>query len=137
MKRSHEIAWSAVAWFAVGLFWFGVTRSYHPRAGLAGIVTASLVTAYAAAAYINHLVLIPRLYRARKRGKYTLALAAVSLVFTAIALLIIRTAYIFTLGPDLDPNGVYKHFAIDFAGMVVHLLGAWLVVWIFKRLVPT
>ena len=30
-----------------------------------------------------------------------------------------RIAYLRTLGPDPDPNGVYVHFAIDFFGMAV------------------
>jgi len=43
-------------------------------------------------------------------------------VFTAIALAIIRISYFNLLGPDADPNGMYKHFAIDFFGMAVHIL---------------
>lgn len=53
-------------------------------------------------------------------------------MFTAIALAIIRLSYFNLFGPDADPNGVYKHFAIDFFGMVVHVAVAALLVW-FKR----
>jgi hypothetical protein len=65
-----------------------------------------------------------------------LVLITAMLVLTAITLLINRSAYIVTLRPDPDPNGVNNHFAFDLAGMVAHLLGAWFVVWIFKRAVP-
>ena len=41
-------------------------------------------------------------------------------------------------GPDADPNGAYKHFAIDLFGMAVHLGVAALVVWMVGRYVaPT
>ena len=45
-------------------------------------------------------------------------------IFTGLALTVIRISYFKTLGPDPDPNGVYVHFAIDFTGMVVHLAAA-------------
>ena len=50
-------------------------------------------------------------------------------IFTAIALAIIRISYFKLFGPDSDPNGVYKHFAIDLFGMLVHVAVAALMVW--------
>lgn len=50
-------------------------------------------------------------------------------IFTAIALAIIRISYFETFGPDTDPYGVYKHFAIDYFGMMVHVAIAALIVW--------
>lgn len=55
-------------------------------------------------------------------------------MFTAIALAIIRLSYFNLIGPDADPNGMYKHFAIDFFGMMVHLAVAALLVWSTRRL---
>jgi len=37
-------------------------------------------------------------------------------VFTGLALTVIRLSYFKALGPDPDPNGVYRHCAIDFTG---------------------
>ena len=50
---------SLMAWLAVCAFWFFATRSFHPSLALAVIVTTSLIVAYGAAAYINHLILVP------------------------------------------------------------------------------
>ena len=48
-------------------------------------------------------------------------------MLTGAALLVIRVSYFTLWGPDADPYGAYKHFAIDFAGMGAHVLGAWVV----------
>ncbi len=50
-------------------------------------------------------------------------------MFTVIALAFIRISYFELFGPDADPYGVYKHFAIDFFGMLVHVAIAALIVW--------
>ena len=134
MRRSNLIAWSLAAWAAVGIFWFFATRSRHPTLGLAIIVTASLMVAYAGASYVNHLVLMPRLRASRSLGRYLLSLLLVMTVFTAAALSVIRVSYLTTLGPDPDPNGVYNHYAIDLFGMAVHLAGAALIVRGFRFL---
>ena len=67
MSRSSAIGWSVVAWVGVGVFWFFATRGFHPTRALAVVVTVSLVTAYAVASYVNHLVLIPTYWRT---GRY-------------------------------------------------------------------
>ena len=46
----------------------------------------------------------------------------------AAALAVIRVSYLKLFGPDADPNGVSKHFAIDLFGMAVHLPAAAVVV---------
>jgi hypothetical protein len=38
------------------------------------------------------------------------------------------------VGPDPDPNGAYKHFAIDLFGMVVHSVVAARVVTLAKKI---
>jgi hypothetical protein len=115
---------SFVAWVGVWAFWLAVTHHFHPTFALAVIVTTSLVVAYAVAAYINHLVLVPRLWKAGRRWRYAVWLAATMIVLTAVALAVIRVSYFELWGPDPDPNGVYKHYAIDLFGMAVHLLAA-------------
>jgi len=96
-------------------------------------VTASLITAYAAAAYINKFVLVSRLWRRGRRAVYAAALLGVMVLLTGAALTIIRSSYFRTLGPDPNPNGVYKHFGIDFLGMAIHVLAAAGVVWAWRR----
>ncbi len=56
-------------------------------------------------------------------------------IFTAIALAIIRVSYYMTFGRDTDPYGVYKHFAIDLFGMIVHVALAAFIVWSAPQLV--
>ncbi|MBX7104613.1 MAG: hypothetical protein K1X57_11065 [Gemmataceae bacterium] len=133
MSRSRAIWLSLLAWLAVGGFWLVVTRGYHPTLLLAVIVTAALMTAYASAVYVHHLLLIPRYWRTGRPGMYALGLVVTMVGLTGLALAVIRTLYLHSHGPDPDPNGVYVHFAIDLFGMAVHLLGAAGVVWAINR----
>jgi hypothetical protein len=128
---------SLATWVAVGVFWFVVTRSFHPRLSLAVIVTTSLLVAYASAAYVNFLMLVPRFWATRRYGRYAATLLGTMALFTAAALAIIRTTYFQTLGPDPDPYGLYRHYAIDLFGMSVHMVAAAGVVWAFHRVVGT
>ena len=131
MRPSKAIGGSLVAWWAAAIFWWITTRNYHPTWALAVIVTASLMVAYAGAAYVNHLVLVPHFWRARRYGRYAIWLFGTMAVFTGLALAIIRVSYATLRGPDRDPNGVYIHYAIDFFGMVVHVGCAAIVVWVY------
>jgi hypothetical protein len=115
---------SFVAWTVVWAFWLAATSDFHPLFCLAVVVTTSLIVAYAAAAYINQLVLLPRLWAAGHRWRYAVWLAVTMAALTAAALTVIRVAYTTWWGPDTDPYGMYKHYAIDLFGMAVHLLGA-------------
>ena len=124
MKRRTKITLSLIVWVGVWGFWVLTTRKFHPTVHLAFIVTTALVAAYATAAYLNHLVLLPALWNAGKRWQYLATLVTIMVTLTVAALALIRLCYRQSLGPDPDPSGVYKHFAIDFGGMVVHLLGA-------------
>lgn len=58
------------------------------------------------------------------------------LALTGVALAVLRTSYIVTLGPDPDPYGVSKHYAIDLFGMAVHVAGAATIVWAIRRFSP-
>jgi hypothetical protein len=115
-----------------GRFGWAATRRFHPSLSLAVIVTTALVGAYAAAAYVNHLALIPRLWRPGYRGGYVALLTVVMVALTASALAVIRVAYLRVAGPDPDPHGVYKHFAMDLCGMGLHLVAVAAVVGVIK-----
>ena len=135
--RSGRWVWlSALAWIGVWLFWLVTTRGFHPTFTLAVIVTTSLIGVYAAAAYVNQLILIPRFWRTGRLGPYTAWLVVVMLLLTAAALAVIRTSYTELWGLDPDKDGVYKHFAIDLFGMAVHLIVAAGVVRAFRRVSP-
>jgi hypothetical protein len=128
------VFWSLPAWAAVGVFWFVTTRDFHPTTELAVIVTASLVLASALAAYANHLVLVPRYWRVARYGAYGAALFGTMAVVTAAALAVIRLSYFRLHGLGADPYGAYKHFAIDFFGVAVHVAAAAGVVWAVRRI---
>lgn len=120
MTRS-QLFWSLAAWCLVGIGWFVLTRSFHPTTELAIVVTASLMLAYAAAAYANELWLLPAYRTKARRWAYWSLLITTMVVLTGLALAVIRLSYFEALGPDPDPNGAYKHFAIDVFGMAVHV----------------
>lgn len=132
MQERRWLASSVVAWGGVWAFWLAATRRFHPSLTLAILVTTALVAAYAAAAYVNHLALIPRLWRPGDRVGYLAWLTVVMATLTASALVVIRIAYLMLMGPDSDPHGVYKHFAIDLGGMAAHLAAAMAVVGAIK-----
>ncbi|QDU19566.1 hypothetical protein [Urbifossiella limnaea] len=123
MTRRAALAWSAVAWVGVWAFWPALTHDHQPTFTLARIVTTALVAVYAAAAFLNHLVLVPRLW-AGSCAKHGLAPVGMVCGLTAAALTVIRVSYLNLHGPDADPNGAAKHFAIDLFGMAIHLLAA-------------
>ena len=131
MTRSPLIL-ALLAWAGLWAFWLLATRSFHPTFTLAVIVTTSLVVAYALAAYVNHMILVPRFWPA-SRGRYAAWLTATIVGLTAAALAVIRIAYTRALGPDPDPYGLYRHLAIDLFGMAVHLAAAAAVVALWKR----
>ncbi len=122
LKLSREITLSLLCWILVWAFWLFVTRGSHPTFLLALITTTSLVAAYATVVYVNHLSLLPRFRRTGNLTGYAVSLLVAMLSLTAMALAIIRISYFQLVGPDLDPNGAYKHFTIDLFGMAVHLL---------------
>jgi len=130
---THWIGLSLLAWVGVWIFWLVFTNQFHPSFALAVIVTTSLVVAYATSVYINHQLLIPRCWRAGNRLRYAAFLALTMVALTGMALAVIRVSYFKLSGPDVDPNGVYKHFLIDLFGMAVHLSIAWIIVWSIRR----
>ncbi len=124
-QRSMRI-WLAI-WVAVTLFWFITTYRFHPTLLLAIIVTLSLMLCYAMVIFLDWFYLRKHLAIHRQRWRYLGELGSTMLVATAVALTIIRRSYFLTLGPDPDPWGFPKHFAIDLFGLFVHWIGAQIV----------
>jgi hypothetical protein len=116
--------WLILVWAGVWAFWLALTHSFHPTFPLALIVTTALVTAFATATELNRRLLIPRWWRPGGYTQYAIGLLVVMVLLTAVALAIIRVSYTELLGPDPDPNGAVKHFAIDLFGMACHLAAA-------------
>ena len=129
MNHKRSIAISLFGWLVTWGFWLSLTHRFHPTFALALIVTTSLISAFAAASYCNHLIFVPRLWELNRPWEYVCWLVVTMAIFTAIALAIIRISYFEMFGPDADPYGVYKHFAIDYFGMMVHVAIAALIVW--------
>ena len=121
MFEQWKFRFSLLAWVVVWAFWLSLTHSFHPTFSLALIVTTILVSVYAAAAYCNHLLLLPRLWSKGLRLRYAVWLVFTMALLTAVALAVIRFSYFMACGPDTDQNGVYKHYAIDLFGMLVHV----------------
>lgn len=122
MASLRWIVGSMIAWLGVWALWLSLTWKFHPTLGLALIVTTSLVAAYANVVSLDHLVLRPVLWRNGQRVRYVASLTFLMAFLTALALFVIRISYKLMWGPDSDPNGVFKHFAIDLFGMAVHLV---------------
>jgi hypothetical protein len=133
VTTSRLLAASILAWIVVWAFWLATTPTFHPTFTLAVIVTTSLVAAYAVAAYVNHFVLVPRLWVDGRRGRYAVWLSATMCLLTAGALAVIRVSYLKLWGPDADRYGAYKHFAIDLFGMAVHVGAAAVIVRFVRR----
>lgn len=133
LTQKRAMVVSLFGWVAVWAFWLLLTHHFHPTFVLALIVTTSLVCAFAAASYCNHLVLVPRLWTKKKPWPYVAWLGVTMVLGTAIALTVIRVSYFRLFGPDADPHGVYKHFAIDLFGMIVHVALAAVVVRVASR----
>lgn len=133
MRRGSLIA-SILAWIAVWVFWLLLTHNSHPSWTLAIIVTTTLVVAYAFVVYVHHLVLIPRYLSKSDYPSYLVRLIPSMLIMNGLALGFIRVSYFELAGPDADPYGAYKHYAIDLFGMIVHLGFGALAVWIWRKL---
>jgi hypothetical protein len=127
-----RVGLSLFARLEVAVFWLVATRGYHPSWSRACIVTASLITAYAAAAYINHLVLLPRFRHRRALYGMLLLLTVISL--TAAALGVILLVFFLLFGLSFDLPTISHNYQIDLFGMVVHVVAAAVVVWLYRRL---
>lgn len=83
LSSTRRFCVSLLFWVGVWVFWLATTHTFHPTFALAVIVTTSLVTCYAVAAYVNHLVLVPRLWAAGRYRRYAAWLAITMALLTA------------------------------------------------------
>lgn len=118
-------------WSVLWIFWFFVSGDHHPTALINAIVTTLLLATYAAGVYLNHLVLIPRL--GARRPLYWGALLLVMSVLTAAVVIAIQLVYDALLGPDPRRFGFWLNFGLDFFGLALHLLLAFLLVQFLAR----
>lgn len=132
MTRSQTIGLTLFGWSVVSLFWLVATRDFHPTKTLAIVVTCTLMLAYAAAAYVHHLYLIPKYFQTRRFVVHACLLLSTMVLLTAAALAIIRVSYLYIFGP-YPVNYWYIDYALDFFGMAVHLVLAMVVLSLFKR----
>ena len=127
MISSTRLILSLLAWLIVGLFWLLTTREYHPSWRLALVATGSLVVAYAAASYVNHLVLVSRYLQRGYRSRYAVTLLSVMVGLTLLAMAVLKTIYFQAMGVDLM-NSFWVDFGLDLFGMIVHVIGAAVIV---------
>jgi len=133
--QKRQIVLSLLGWLVVWAFWLSTTHRFHPSFALALIVTTSLICAFAAAAYCNHLILVPRFWALNRPWQYLTSLVATMATFTAFALALIQGSYFLAVGPDSDSYGLYKHYAIDLFGMIVHVASAAFIAWLNRSFV--
>lgn len=107
-------------------FWLTVLRTHHPTLTIAILATALLIGSYAIAVYINQLLLIPR-FQTMGFGRYLVMLAGVLFFLTVGAVLSIQTVYDHFWGPDTRRFGFWFNFTTDLSGMMIYVLGAWLI----------
>lgn len=132
MTRKRAILLSIAAWIAIWVFWLATTRSFHANWTLATIATTAMIVCFAAAAYVNQLLLVPRLWRRRRFATYFASLLLVMFGLTAVALAVIRVFYTVVFGP-FPVKPWHVDYGIDFFGMVVHVAAAAFVVWLFGK----
>lgn len=130
----YTIPLQVLAWLALWSFWVVVSRQNHPTLTLNLIASALLVLTFACAVYVNHLRLIPRLWKARRFAAYgaalLLAMAGLALICTAA----IHIVYDVLRGPDPARFGFWTNFLMEFVLVAFHAsvvaAGVWLVRWI-------
>ena len=123
MKR---IASHLSIWLCMAGFWLKIFRTYHPTLTIAILATTLLIGSYAIAVYINQLFLLPR-FRVRGLACYLIVLTIILFCLTASGVLAIQMVYDLLWGPDRRRFGFGFNFITDLSGMVIYVLGAWLI----------
>jgi hypothetical protein len=121
-------------WLGVFAFWIAATRQYHPTPALAVLATAVLVSASAAAVYINSLFLVPRFARRHLWWQYVTALLATVAVLDLIAVPLIQFIYDWMWGPDPRRFGFWFNVFSDGTIIVVHIVAATMAIQVTKFL---
>lgn len=110
-------------WLCVFGLWLRFTRDFHPTRKIGVYATAILVSASAAAVYLNALGLRPRFARGR-RWAYVLTLCAVVLVLDLAAVLGIGAVYDRLWRPDPLRFGFWFNLLADGLIIGLHVLCA-------------
>lgn len=128
----HLLGWIALASLAMVL-----VRAHHPTLLINALATSLLFASFAAAVYINHLVLIPRLLHEDRRTAYGVTLLLTMVGVTLVAVFGIQFVYDVLWGPDPLRYGFWFNFVTDFAGTLLHVVvAAVFVVFAKRRLAP-
>lgn len=121
MKRTSSIPRHLLAWVALWIFWVFVSRHNHPSWLLNAAATTFLVATFALAVYANHLVLIPGFLRRGRIAAYLAGLLSVTIVLALLCTLAISLAYDILVGPDPRRFSFGANFAMEFAGVALHV----------------
>lgn len=119
----------AAVWLLIYWLWLWNTRGFHPTWTIAACATAILVSASAAAVYLNALVLRPRFARGRRLA-YVISVCAVVLALDLAAVLGIGAVYDWLWGPDPLRFGFWFNLLSDGVIINLHLLVS---VWLARR----
>ena len=112
-----------------------LVRAHHPTLLINALATSLLFASFAAAVYINHLVLIPRLLNDDRHAAYVVALLLTMVGVTLAAVFGIQFVYDALWGADPLRYGFWFNFASDFMGTLLHVaVAAVLVVFAKSRL---
>jgi hypothetical protein len=117
-------------WSGVFIFWLFVTRQHHPTWLVAALATATLVSAFALAVYVNSLLLWPKYAKRRLWLTYLLTLLLTVAVIDFVAVLLIQFIYDWLWGTDAGRYSFLFNMASDGAGIIVHVIAAMVVMWI-------
>ncbi len=129
-----RIALHLAMWLCVFAFWLWATRQYHPTPALAVLATAVLVSVSALAVYVNSLLLMPKFARRHRWWQYAAALLATVTVLDLITVPLIQLIYDWLWGPDPRRFGFWFNMLSDGIIIVVHIVGATMVMWVAKCL---
>ncbi len=111
----------AFVWLCVYALWLVATSRFHPTWTIAVSATAILVSASAAAVYLNALVLRPRFARRRLWPQYALSLLAAVAVLDLAAVLSIGAVYDWLWRPDPLRFGFWFNVLSDGFIILLHV----------------
>ncbi|MDG3007969.1 hypothetical protein [Paludisphaera mucosa] len=118
----RRVAGTAFGWLALWGFWVGLSRHNHPNLKLNLIASALLVMTFAAAAYANHLVLIPRYWRRSRFLAYAASLLMVMGLLALACTLAIHLVYDLLWGPDPARFGFGTNLVMEFILVATHVV---------------
>lgn len=110
------VDWAASAW---------LTRWHHPTPAIDAAATACLISACAAAVYVDSLVLTPRFWGRGRRWAYAMTLLATVATSAAVGVALIQVVYDVAWGPDPARYGLAFNLATDSLGVAIHVVAVW------------